>query len=346
MSLDTPRKSEQVPHSYNYGPAPETPVEDFDNTSLQDAVDGDLIKTPNHVGDLAKPERGKISKRNKVIALIAGLGIVAGGVGVGVAAANRPVPIEPGTSEPGEQPIDEGESVLPPEDGGEGEAPTTPEVSFDVTQIPESVVYGNLFETLSEEQKAEITRMAEMDLDTFRALPHAEQLTFAKFIRDNNMPILEYRLEQTGNTSYIEQANLETPEGIFASAQLDSFLLASLKTNSSENGIQFDALTAKKASALILDHTKDAERSQNLDEVISSWNVNTPPVLNPSTYNSSAIDEYGQTVINSTSFTGESIQITYVITEGTTIEGAAFKTSERLLAVGPADPRYRNSLAG
>lgn len=349
MSIETPRKSGDIPHSYNYGPAPETPVQDFDNTSLQEALDNKLIQTPDHVGSLTeKSEKKKLSLRNKVIAAIAGIGLVAGGAGVATSLANREVPAEPGTAQPGEQPADQGEGVLPPENtGNDAPASTNPEVSegFDVTQIPESVVYGNLFETLTVEQQAEITRYEEMTLDEFRALPHQEQLTFAQYVRDNNIGILKYRLDQTGNSSYYKNANLETPGGIYANNQINSFLLSQLVTYESEGGLKFDYDTAKKASALILDHAKDPVAANNLDSLISEWNINTPVAYNPGVFVSGASNEAGYFLANITNASGEAAQTTFIITDGTSITGEPFKQSEQILSVGTSDPRYKQDLA-
>ena len=349
MSLETPRKSEEVPHSNKFGPAPEVPVRDFDNTSLQEAVDNRLIQTPDHAGTLSeKSEKKKISLRTKIIASIAGIGLVAGGVGVAASLANRETPTEPGTSEPGEQPIDQGEGVLPPE-GGENEAPvpSSPEVNegFDVSQPHESVVYENLFETLTPEQQAEITRYEEMSLEDFRTLPHQEQLVFAQYVRDNNIAVLEYRLEQSGDAAIITKSNFDTPEGVFANHQVNSFLLSSLKEFSDEDGIVFDYETAKKASALLVDHSKDPLASQGIDALIDTWNINTPAGVNPNTYNSGTSNEDGYFLANSTTFEGETVQSTFIVTEGSKVDGTPFKQTERILSVDPSDPRYKQDLA-
>lgn len=110
MSIDSPRKTEQVPHSKNFGPAPETPYKEFDKTPLEDALH--LIQTPKHAGELLdSPNKKRLSRRNKVIATAASVAVAASAA-VGVSIASNQTP----NNEPvAEAPADQGQEVV---DGG------------------------------------------------------------------------------------------------------------------------------------------------------------------------------------------------------------------------------------
>lgn len=79
---------------------------------------------------------------------------------------------------------------------------TAPSVPEDPTVKPESVVKHALYFKLSPEKKSQIDRLAALSLDEFYAQPLLDQLTYAKFIRDNNGLITKYQLAKDGGAEY------------------------------------------------------------------------------------------------------------------------------------------------
>lgn len=132
MSLETPRKSGEVPHSNKFGPAPEAPVRDFDKTPLKDAVDNDLIRTPDHAGALVEKQEKKKSKKSLYIGISAAAGVaLAAGAVFGINSMNQspntePVPAAP--AEPNEEaPVEAAPEPNTPENTSE----LGPELGFD-----------------------------------------------------------------------------------------------------------------------------------------------------------------------------------------------------------------------
>lgn len=174
---------------------------------------------------------------------------------------------------------------------------TKPSVELDVTQIPESVVEYNLFDTLTEAEKALILEMDGDDLQSFRQRDTDQQRIFGQFVYANNIPVLEYRLDQTGNSSAYENIDISTPEGIIKNQNLKYLLLSSLKTRTDADGISFDTLTAQKAS-IILHEPSDEIAQENIDASILEMNVNTPPTPTKYIVEDSAVLETGEIIGN------------------------------------------------
>ena len=282
-------------------------------------------KTPNK----------KKSLRNKLI----GAGVVAtlavsGGI-IGINAANhgeKPAEV-PSTSAPVEE-----EPVAPVD-----EEPSTPETPLDLAAGTENVVQYNLFETLTADQQAEIKRMESLSVEEFRTLVYEDQYKFARFVYDNNLDVLKFRLDNAGNSYVYENANTTTPVGIVAGGALETALMSSLKTVDSD-GITFDSTTARKVASMLVE-SPDEIFFNNVDALIASWNVNTPPVIPASEVKMSIINKDGNYMINSVdNFTGQLSQSTVKIAEMQKINGETVVDALTILTVLETDPRFVNNL--
>jgi len=309
MSLDTPPKhsSSELPNVENVLVEPTVP-----DTAAS------LVE--------AKPEKRRIRPIHKIIAGVASAAVL-GGIGIGVnAIAQGPEKEEPVATAPETPGTNEG--------NGETEAP------LDVTQLPEDVIEYNLFESLSEAQQAEILEMKNESVDEFRQRPYDEQLVFSKFVFDNNIDILKYRLDQS-NLSYIyENLDLNTGEGVNNNQTLKYLLLVSLKTYSDDDGVVYDLDTALKASAYI--HTPGSEgATNNIDTQLNTVNINTPAIPGEATVEDSATLENGDIVLNVRNpLDGSVIQSTYTQYTYADINGKSITDRILNLSVPQSDPRF------
>jgi hypothetical protein len=222
---------------------------------------------------------------------------------------------------------------------------TKPVVELDVTKLPEDVIEYNLFETLSSDQQAEILSMKQASVEEFRQLDPTDQSKFSYFVFDNNIDILKYRLDETGQSGVYKNANFETAQGMRKNEDLKLALLASLKTMTPENGIAFDKDTALKAS-FYLNQENNPVRQQNLDAEINSWNINTPAVLRPVVMGENAVLSDGKVVSNEMNGeTQEEYQNTYAVIDVPLITDETRKDSVVELSVNIHDPRYIHNLS-
>lgn len=220
-----------------------------------------------------------------------------------------------------------------------GQLPIT---SVDVSQIPKNVVELGTFEGLTPKQQGLIQALEKMDIATFRSQPEDQQLMFAQFVYDNNLPIAVYRLDQIGRSDVYQTANLDTPEGILASENLLVAVLSTLKTASEDKGIAFDSLTARKL--VVLSTTNEdigTQRTEGFDGIIATWNVNTPSVIPSYVFAGSRTMANGDVVINGhDTVGGHDAQTTYRSLEFTTITGQTAKIDRSILSVNTSDSRY------
>ena len=271
---------------------------------------------------------------------VAALGLVFGGLKAaeGISANEN---IKSDTSNSEELPVNEAPVVDP--DVEVEDSPEAP--SVDVTKIPADVVEYNLFETLTPAEQSEIVSMKNMDLLTFRNLPVTEQAKFGQFIFDNNIDVLKYRLDQTDNSFVYEKANLETPEGIYYTSILKGSLLSSLKSLTPAGGVQFDVLTALKANSILIDTTADPIVTSNIDANISTWNVNTPPIMQLPVFKGGSQLEDGSFITNFTTEKNGNVQSVFSVHEVQLIDGTTKLDARQDLSISEADPRYNPSLA-
>lgn len=113
QNLNNNRTTDKIPHSFHLG---EQPVQEFDNTSLEEAVEKGYIATPDHVHDLivterlpveAQPAVEKKSKKGLILGATAGMAgvAIAAGAFIGLnsgdssEAAPETPPQSPGTEE-------------------------------------------------------------------------------------------------------------------------------------------------------------------------------------------------------------------------------------------------------
>jgi hypothetical protein len=304
-------------------------------TGEEEKIDDPDAFTPRFNQTETKPtqeaETPKKSWRNRILASVAGLVLVAGGSAVAYNAI-----------QPKQEPVAEAPADPNPE-SPEGDAPVSPEVvpSIDVTQIPEDVVEYNLFETLTEDQQAEILAMKNESVEEFRQRPFEEQLKFSYYIYENNLDVLKYRLDETGQSYIYEKANFETAEGMKYSEDLKRGLLASLITMTPEDGIAFDMNTALKASSYLYSDEERVNARQNIDGEISSYNLNTPLEFSEVTFVDSAVQENGDIILNAVNqSTQTAFQTTYGVIEVETIQGDLVERSVSKFSVTENDPRY------
>ena len=127
----SPEKNQNLGTKINHsGNAPdgmrEVPINEFDNTSLQGAVDGGLVGTPDSIpaenGYAPRTEletgseKKRFTKKQKIIAALSGVALLAGiGGGIAASVANQNQPVAEAPADPSEAPA-------------EPEAPSTPEV--------------------------------------------------------------------------------------------------------------------------------------------------------------------------------------------------------------------------
>jgi len=134
-SEENPNLRTKINHSGN---APienrEVPVNEFNNTSLQEAVDQKLITTPDTTeavhewspSQKLETNEKKVSLKNKMIAAIAGFALLGGGVAVSIGASNnQSPPVAEAPADPTENPTEE--TPITPE------APAIPEVDAPLT---------------------------------------------------------------------------------------------------------------------------------------------------------------------------------------------------------------------
>jgi len=168
-SEENPNLRTKINHSGN---APvenrEIPVNEFDNTSLQEAVDQKLITTPDtteaaqdwtpNVFPVNGIEKKPLSLKKKLLAGIAGVALLAGGIGIGVGATNnnQATPVAEAPADPTVEPAPT-------------EAPQSPEVVS-----PEEFAFTS--ETM--EQTVSIEAMESMGLTEFANLPYADRAAY------------------------------------------------------------------------------------------------------------------------------------------------------------------------
>lgn len=332
----------KIPHS---GKQPEgsveQPINNFDNTPLQVAYEKGLINdTPDTAAEFTPKSRNRLFL--KIGAVVAGLSLSAGAVILGVNTANS----EPGESKPvAEAPVDPSAPVAPVEGETPVEvvpAPSTPEAPvLDTTTLPESVVTGYLFETLTEDQKAFILKVDALSALETRQLPDEEQVKFANFVYDNNLDMLKFRLDNSGLSSVYENANFDTASGMRSVGTLKYLLMASLKTNTAE-GVILDKETALKVSVLANPEGNEV-RQANLDAQINSWNVNTmlKDIYLAAEVQDSAILDNGDVISNEiVTSTQERTQNTYRVIDSPLVNGETKKDVALVLSVTPDDIRY------
>lgn len=156
----TPEKNQNLGTKINHsGNAPdgmrEVPVNEFDNTPLQDAVDRGLVGTPDFIPtesnytprtDLeASSEKKRFTKKQKIIAALSGVALLAG-IGGSIAASNMNGPDK---SPVAEAPADPTEAQAEPETPSESETPASPEAitveSLEISNTLTPEQLGTLF---------------------------------------------------------------------------------------------------------------------------------------------------------------------------------------------------------
>jgi hypothetical protein len=218
---------------------------------------------------------------------------------------------------------------------------STPEApSVDFTKLPEDVVEYNLFETLTEDQQAEILTMKNMSVEEFRELPKEQQLKFSYFVYDNNIDFLKYRLDATNQSQIYKGVNFDTALGMQRNGDVKFALLASLKTQNPDTGIAFDKETALKTSSYLVPEG-NAIRQTNLDAEINTWNLNTAAILRPVQILASATLPNGDIISNEfASNTKEEYQNVYRVVDVPLINGETRKDGVTVSSIDPTDPRY------
>lgn len=185
-----------------------------------------------------------------------------------------------------------------------------------------------------------------MSVEDFRALPEDEQIAFAKFVYDNNLPILMYRLDQQGQSDVYKISDLNSPEGIDKQKVLTIALASSLKTYSEADGIGFDSVTARKLFVLITNNDDELgnERTSAFDDGVSTWNVNTPPMVSTEMVTASRFNDDGSVVISMTDPSdGLFFQNIFSAPQTfQTITGTDFTLRRQLLSINAGDPRYES----
>lgn len=145
---------EQIPHSGVGGY--EQPVNDFDNTSLQDAVDQGLLETPESPAPLVspsaetKPSRRRLTVKEKLGLGLAGLGLVGGGAYLATHGGDSDErsperPVATATGNPGETPTTTPSSEVEPT-----AEPSDPyaETSWRETLTPDQVILTEKYPTM------------------------------------------------------------------------------------------------------------------------------------------------------------------------------------------------------
>jgi len=169
-SEENPNLRTKINHSGN---APvenrEIPVNEFDNTSLQEAVDQKLITTPDtteaaqdwtpNVFPVNGIEKKPLSLKKKLLAGIAGVALLAGGIGIGVGATNnnQVTPVAEAPADPTVEP-----------------APT--EAPIDSPEVVSPEAFTFTAETM--EQTVSIEAMESMGLTEFANLPYADRAAY------------------------------------------------------------------------------------------------------------------------------------------------------------------------
>jgi hypothetical protein len=293
-------------------------------------------------GYVASPENNdktpnkKKSLRNKLIGagVVATLAISGGIIGINAANSGEKPAEVPSTSAPVEE-----EPVAPVE-----EAPASPETPLDPAAGTENVVEYNLFETLTADQQAEIKKMESLSVEEFRTLPYEDQYKFARFVYDNNLDVLKFRLDNAGQSYMYEDANTTTPEGIIATDVLETALISSLITVNPTDGIVFDSETARKVASMISLNPDDIFL-KNTDAQIATWNVNMSTVIPTGEIQQSIVNTDGDYVINLfVESTGQLVQSTIRVAEMVKIDGSTVVEPITILSVLESDPRFINNL--
>jgi len=313
----------------------------FENRNITTALTNEKVtgSTPLPEVTTADEETAKKSHIRHLIMVLGG-SATAVAAGITLAFALNAGPNTETKNEPlkeGDQPV--ATALASPE----ATAPTetsAPTETLDVTVAPGDVVEYNLFEKLTPEAQAEIQKMDAMSVEDFRTLPYEEQYKFARFVYDNNIDILKYRLDYNGLSQIYQDANLDTAQGIVNTRSLRISLLASLKTESLDGASGFDSITARKGAALLTNST-DLVFYENIDAEISTWNVNTPALAPSSKVPESVIKADGDYLINTIDdANGGHSQMTSHIEQMTLIDGSSVPDAITLLLVDQGDPRF------
>ncbi len=223
-------------------------------------------------------------------------------------------------------------------------SPSNPEDLIIVDDIPTSAVEAGMFAALTQQQQARLVKLENLSVEEFRALPDAEQVAFAQFVYDNNLPILAYRLDQMGRGDIDDIGDPNSPEGMVKKKVLVIALMSSLKTYTDADGIGFDSVTARKLTVLLTNNDDELgiQRTAGIDEGIATWNVNTPPIVSAEVVTASRVNADGSVIISLHSpEDGLDFQNTFSAPQTfTTITGADFSIHRQLLSVNSGDPRY------
>lgn len=223
------------------------------------------------------------SRKQKLIAGGAFIGVLAGGVVLETAISNGMNTHPQATHSMDNQPTDEA-TVTSHETGTPSPASTdvlntmpptsSPENSIDpakyinVKETPKSVIESGLFDTLAAEQQAEVKKYEAMPLATFRKLPQSEQLKYAQYIYDNNAIRTKYNLSHSSDigkqlVDRLTSASPDnTPQQVIDQNNFnDSLGLDLIYDGGSSTPFVLDKDSAKKLQVLTTAHNSGAEES-------------------------------------------------------------------------------------
>ncbi|MHB1314124.1 MAG: hypothetical protein ACYCX2_01400 [Christensenellales bacterium] len=232
------------------------------------------------------------------------------------------------------------------------ETETSPESQIDYSMPPEDVVEGFLFETLNNEQQAEIKKMEKMSVEEFRTLPKEDQLKFAYWVYTTNKGRTERILRANSIEALDYKENPVTAEDY---ANDYNYIMAFVCTldNAKVNpksGTRYDMDTAKKLSVLFTTSTENhlsgwdgTIESANESGMVADENVEISDyIISDEKVIFSYIVRSNKTV---TVLNGEDrFQFTYEKATFKTIDGKDVSLPVYSLSVSDEDPRYIQNL--
>lgn len=211
---------------------------------------------------------------------------------------------------------------------------------------PESVVKHALYFKLSAQKKAQIDRQAALSLDEFYAQPLLDQLTYAKFVRDNNGLITKYRLTKNAGAAYkklldkaVAPAVSNTAEQVIIQDQANGEIAFTLVPK----GKPLDKVNAQKMTVLNAAEGSSVFRAVNAALEKGNGGLRTPVSPKVSAEHKGTVGG-APAIIYNTVLNGVTSQTTKKLIRFADIDGRSVLTWQTFRRVKSGDPGFNTSL--
>lgn len=339
----------------------------FDNTSMLQAKREGSLKSyvpeypdpeaidpagANFIERTKKPEV-TTSHTGRNIGIAATSLVLAAGAAAGVVAVNSQPHTSPNTQPSATGTPTTGETQVPaatktPESPlasptNLGPLETAPVVE-DVSKRPRSVVEHGLFNKLSPEQQAEISKLNDMPTTEFYKLPMATQLKYAQYIYDTNVERTKYLIQQNGSKYAPLLKTVEPkPDNSGTEVWYQQQLRTEVQYTLMPEQKPLDKVNAQKM--IVLGLTQDTAGFMNTFNTLETDDGGLlTPDNNPILAYKTDVQGNEATMKINANVDNKTTQTTYEYTTFTDISGNERGTWQVTLSVSNSDPRFDSSI--